>query len=688
MAFCAKHLDFEKSPYTGLTRESWIEAGEYLLEGVFHNISSMDAPVVLPRKETTVSYPHDTHDECEIKAEYFEGLTRTFFIASPLIHINPELTICGYRIKDYYKTHVLRSCTKGDPLCVGHYEDMQMLTGDKTRCFQQTVETCALVICLWITKEEIWDTYTKEEKDTIAEFLMGYAIGITSPQNWRLFNMLVMAFLHMEGYEIDKEIMLNHAQAVLGFYAGDGWYRDGHSFDYYSCWAFQLYAPIWNQWYGYVHEPYIASQFEKNSNELMTTYPDFFDQDGYTNMWGRSNIYRNAATSAFAGNLLLKNSTADPGLARRIMSGSLMQFFGREDFLYHGIPTLGFYGQFTPLVQPYSCAESPYWLGKAFLCLSLPENHLFWTATENNGSWETLKEASIKTTTLDGPALCFSNHQANGSTILRTGKVVKKSDDIHGMWNYSKLCFHTKYPWEATPKGGTSEDLSQAGKVEARQYVLEDFISKEIQRCNVTFWHGEKDGVLYRRQFFGYTLDEVSHYTQALNLADFPVANGIIRADKMRFYWSHGIVTLGSYGFPDNGTEIYCYEQGDAKAIVLKGYDSHGKEKQMAMTVWDGWDDISYMRSKDTNPDSEYSIIIYGTLTRTKMYGYEPFVMISQVITKESHEDFSKEELFPIATVSYTDSERCGGYGPVVIQLKNGISKIIDFNEMESRLML
>ena len=163
--------------------------------------------------------------------------------------------------------------------------------------------------------------------------------------------MLDMAFLDMEGYEIDEEIMLDHAQSILAYYAGDGWYRDGHSFDYYSCWAFNVYAPIWNLWYGYEKQPYIAAKFEEHSNKLMETYADFFDRDGFTNMWGRSNIYRNAATSAFDGNLMLHNSTADPGLARRISSGSLLQFMTRDDFLFKGVPTLGFYGQFTPLVQ-------------------------------------------------------------------------------------------------------------------------------------------------------------------------------------------------------------------------------------------------------------------------------------------------------------------------------------------------
>lgn len=39
--------------------------------------------------------------------------------------------------------------------------------------------------------------------------------------------MLDMAFLNMEGYPMRREVMLDHAQAILNYYAGDGWYRDG-----------------------------------------------------------------------------------------------------------------------------------------------------------------------------------------------------------------------------------------------------------------------------------------------------------------------------------------------------------------------------------------------------------------------------------------------------------------------------
>ncbi len=740
MRFEPKTLDYELSPYTGLTRESWLEAGRYLLEGIFQNIKDFQDPVVMPRKETQITYPHlwasQEIQATQRRAEVFEGLTRSFFIAAPLISAEPDLEICGYSMREYYKNQVLRVCTRGDELYVGTYADQQEITGhaDPYRAFQQTVETCALVICLWVSREQIWDCCTKEERDAVAALLEGYAHDSTVPQNWRLFNMLDMAFLNMEGYPIRREVMRDHAQAILNYYAGDGWYRDGHSFDYYSCWAFNVYAPLWNLWYGYENEPYFAEKFEEHSNKLMETYGDFFDRDGWTNMWGRSNIYRNAATSAFDGNLLLREGKADPGRARRISSGSLMQFLGRDDFLYQGVPTLGFYGQFSPLVQGYSCAESPFWLGKAFLCLHLPAEHPFWTARENNGTWEALKPGEVKVTCLDGPGLCFTNHEANGETVLRTGKVVKSAGDVHGMWNYSKLCYNTKYPWEAAPKipEGVPEERAdwrdgpeaeanrkEASKgrehgespcqestegspaieddykidpekcVEAQQYVLTDHISGASSRANVTFWHGEREGVLYRRQFFGYDLSKESHWVQAMNLADFPVPYGILRADRLRLFQGMLSVTLGAYGFPDNGTEVIWRTHGDARAVILKGRDAMGRERQMAMTVYGGWADLRLLHSRGTNPDSGNSLLPYAVMRREKQYGgFEPYVLISQVITRESHEDFVWEDIFPVSQVIYADPEGRGSYGPVILKLRDGSRKTVDYEGMEGKLEL
>ena len=63
-------------------------------------------------------------------------------------------------------------------------------------------------------------------------------------------------------------------------------------------------------------------------------------------------------------------------------------------------------------------------------------------------------------------------------------------------------------------------------------------------------------------------------------------------------------------------------------------------------------------------------------------------MLISQVITKESLEPFAEDEIFPIASVSYTDPQCCGGYGPTVIRLKDGTERTVDFDGIEGKLML
>ncbi len=684
--------DYEVSPYSGLTREHWKKAGICLLEGIFSHIPSFDAPVVTVRRETQVTYPHADVPvqvrRVEEKAQIFEGLARSFMIASVLIHEDPELTLSGISLREYYKAHILLSCTrKGHREYVGTYGEMQEATNheDPFRPFQQTVETCALVIGLWACREEIWQTYTREEKDAIACFLKSYAEANTVPQNWRLFNMLDMAFLNQEGYPADRLIMREHAQAILAYYAGGGWYRDGHSFDYYSCWAFSFYAPLWNLWYGYEHEPYLAARFEENSHELMKTLPRFFDEDGFVNMWGRSGIYRNAVVSAFDANFFLKKPSVDPGLARRISSGSLLQFFERDDFLWEGIPTLGFYGQFGPMLQRYSCAESVFWLGKAFFCLHLPKDHPFWTSQENNGIWEEMKEKDFRETYLPGPGLAFSNHKANGETILRTGKVLKDKDDLPGMWAYGKLCYNTKYPWEASPM----TDNKRMESVESQQYVLENLTDQVIRRANVTFWCGEREGVLYRRQFFDYTLQQECHWMQAVNLADFPVPFGLVRADKLRLCKRPVTITLGAYGFPDNGTVTQEKTQGRARAIVLKGHDHSGRPRAMAMTIYDGWDELVTLKSTGSNPDSEHSILVYARTSRLRQYdSSEAYILISQVLTRDDGQDFTEEELFPVTDICYTDEGRTGAYGQVVLSLRDGTRRVVCYDGLEGELSL
>lgn len=114
-----------------------------------------------------------------------------------------------------------------------------------------------------------------------------------------------------------------------------------------------------------------------------------------------------------------------------------------------------------------------------------------------------------------------------------------------------------------------------------------------------------------------------------------------------------------------------------------------GNRKQMAMTIYGGWDSIGLLHSSGTNPESSNSIAVYATATKRKQYGgKESYILISQVITKDEEESFNKDEIFPIASIQYTDTAACGTYGPVTITMKDGTSKKIDYEAIEGQITL
>jgi hypothetical protein len=115
-----------------------------------------------------------------------------------------------------------------------------------------------------------------------------------------------------------------------------------------------------------------------------------------------------------------------------------------------------------------------------------------------------------------------------------------------------------------------------------------------------------------------------------------------------------------------------------------------GRAKRLAMTIYDGWDDIDIVSSKGTNPDSEKSIIIYASMNSgPKLYdASKPYVLISQTITKDSDDDFTDDELFPIKEIRYSDPWNSGAFGPVTITMKDGQVHTAAFEGIEANLQL
>lgn len=682
MIFKLNNPDWTLSPYTGMNKAEWMEAGKFLLGGIFKHVKNENDPIVVPRQETQISYPQPDSPLWRVCSERFEGLARSFLIAAPIIKNQPDLLICGYSLSVYYKNQILLSITKDTPQYLLNYDEVvdnaKMSAIAKGRepdtTFQHTVECASLVIGLWMSKEVIWDTYTPEEKDKIAEYLSGFGHGQTVAHNWRLFNMLILGFLSMEGYAVDDGMIRDHASVILSYYAGDGWYRDGHSFDYYCGWAFHVYGPLWNLWYGYEKEPYIAAKIEEYSNLFVNTFHQFFDLNSHVVMWGRSSIYRSAASSPLVANHLLQNAKGNCGLARKIASGSLLQFITKEECFYEGIPTLGYYGMFPPMVHGYSCACSPFWMGNTFLCLYLPDNHPFWMEQENNGVWEN-ENKSVLTSYLHGPGIAVSNDLYSGDTVYRTGKVWGENGN-GGLKSYLRLGFHSRYPWEDMKNDGAQPML----------YILTDKMKNKTLYPNMMFWCGETDGVLYRKLYFN--LEYSFQACPTMDLADIMIPYGMLRVDRLRVHNAPASLALGTYALPIDDHEEISVEERIERNGVAKAEIITSKYGKIAMVTYNGFDDIYLKERIGVNPIAERSCFFYANAEREKLYEYKDYCLISCIMTKSDEEDFQTDELFPIHKISFSDKENCGGYGDIQIIMKNGEKKMVCFDGMEGKVQL
>ena len=470
--------DYQLSPLTGMTRQHWMDAATYLLDGAFSYIHTLDDPMRFP-KQPGKSYPTDGKFN---KTENLEGLCRTMFVAIPLLKENPDLVLNGIKVGDYYRQQ-LRNMS--DPSKSGY---IQHLKGGPS---QTLVEFGALALSLTVMPEIIWEPLTQKEKDDLAALMLSYGNGPTIGSNWRFFNIFVMSFFKDHGYEVKDSYMDELLLKSLAQYRGYGWYNDSPAYDYYSMWAFQMYGMIWAHYYGEKFNPEAGRQFVSNFRDLVPNYPYMFAKDGKMNMYGRSITYRIAAAVPFPLMGWLNDPSIDYGWMRRIASSTLLQFLENPALMEDRVPTLGFYGAFEPAVQIYSCRGSVYWMGKAFLGLLLPADNPFWTAVENNGAWEKeLQPGKVYNKFMEGSNTLVTNYPNSGTSEIRAWcheTVAKDWQKFRSTENYNKLSYNTAFPWMAD---------SPDGKVSMNYAVLNAKQEWEVLRL-YTFKKFE-DGIYYR----------------------------------------------------------------------------------------------------------------------------------------------------------------------------------------------
>lgn len=611
--------DYQLSPLTGMTRQHWMDAATYLLDGAFSYIHTLDDPMRFP-KQPGKSYPTDGKFN---KTENLEGLCRTMFVAIPLLKENPDLVLNGIKVGDYYRQQ-LRNMS--DPSKSGY---IQHLKGGPS---QTLVEFGALALSLTVMPEIIWEPLTQKEKDDLAALMLSYGNGPTIGSNWRFFNIFVMSFFKDHGYEVKDSYMDELLQKSLAQYRGYGWYNDSPAYDYYSMWAFQMYGMIWAHYYGEKFNPEAGRQFVSNFRDLVPNYPYMFAKDGKMNMYGRSITYRIAAAVPFPLMGWLNDPSIDYGWMRRIASSTLLQFLENPALMEDRVPTLGFYGAFEPAVQIYSCRGSVYWMGKAFLGLLLPADNPFWTAVENNGAWEKeLQPGKVYNKFMEGSNTLVTNYPNSGTSEIRAWcheAVAKDWQKFRSTENYNKLSYNTAFPWMAD---------SPDGKVSMNYAVLNAKQEWEVLRL-YTFKKFE-DGIYYRDAELE-TNPEIK-----FRLADIPLFNGILRVDKISFPITTEL-RYGHYSLPELKSPIVTKEQ---KFGEYTAYCMDNGAYQTALINLQGWSEVEFVQTEGLHPVSNKCSVINVATTHS---GDKVFITLQ--LWKKSGKPFTKKELAPVKSFKQT----------------------------------
>lgn len=669
--------DLDLSPYTGMTRKHYIECAKYVLERAFTHIDSLETPMsfpIVPGK----TYPQPNAPDWRYRSAEFEALERSFTLAGPLIHVDPEVTIKGIKLRDYYSLQLYNTFTPGHPNSLPLPDELPDAT------YQFTCEFGGLFKTLLLMPDTIWSAYTEEQKNEMVKCISAWGHHRTTQNNWRLFNIVTLSFLKKHGYEIDDELLKNHLLWVTSYHSGDGWYLE-QTYNYYTISLFVVYGTIWNRTFGDEYYPEIAETIERSAKELMKTYVNFFARDGYITMWARSILYRTWISGGFPVSFMLKGkSPLDPGFARRLCSGSLLQFVTREEFYENNVPSMGFYRHTEYVLQNYSCAGSPMIMFIPFICLALPENSPFWTARENEGLWENLgNKTNIEI--LNNPGLVLANHGKTGTTDIIPGKVYY---DDH---NYSKLTYNSHFPWEDhNPEGGTAMEYSFRS-IDPRDlrgddinFYLTGLKVENSSDRNAVFttsqsmlYNGVRNNVVYRQAIMRKPPNNGVGYI--IDLAEIIIPGGVIRVDRSRMAFEYEL-TLGHFGLPHiDGikADVQKFEE-ETKKIITASIPG----RRLALITYNAWDGVDNFTHMGRNAEADESTVIFA---RTKRLQKNPpmELLISVLLHKMDDREWTEEELSPIKDIKIMDITPSYSALGATITLGNNKKYEVDFIDID-----
>jgi len=301
--------------------------------------------------------------------------------ARPCLLASHWLAATGGEQMGFTREQVARWFREG--LLAGTNPKKDTYWGAVTNYHQHSVEMGALVLALEMARDWLWEPLdATERKQVLKWFRTVRGVGLHR-NNHLFFGVFPICFLIREGAgaKEDTTLVFQWLDILESMYLGKGWFIDGmnETVDHYNAYAFHFYGLWWGKLYGNM-DPSRAQRWREKAVPFLQDYSHFFAASGEQVPFGRSLIYRFAATAPFglAHHCGIRDLSA--GMSRRLCTKNLEFFMSK---LPEDQPlSVGWTDEFPALAEAYSCAGSPYWAAKAFAPLLLDPADPFWQAPE------------------------------------------------------------------------------------------------------------------------------------------------------------------------------------------------------------------------------------------------------------------------------------------------------------------
>jgi hypothetical protein len=411
--------DFQISPFTGYTREHWLEITEQIIAGVLPYLNKETGMPELADDPAEPAYAK-IRDRNPVE-EGKRALERIMMAVIIYSKATGRDSVPGYdgSITAPFIKAIIKGTDPDDPAFWGDPKPNDQVGS-------------AFALGAYLNPSVFWEHLTEKSRKNILNYLQKQTYNQTWNNNHYFFHMIPVALLEKYGYDANREHLTQMFERLLGWYCSDGWFIDGNNggFDHYNLWGFQLFLQVLDRFDTKWHNQF-GSGIKEISAGFFKTLPYLFGRDGGPIPWGRSLSYRFAGISAIAWSELNGNCTLPPGQARRIASGELKYFVEHGCLGENKLLNIGYWGANTGVAESYLSPGDPYWTTHGLACLLIPEKNPFWTAIEEPMPADSAggiialygAEFTIRVSPVDGEARLFTVGQpfAHGREKWQTG---------------------------------------------------------------------------------------------------------------------------------------------------------------------------------------------------------------------------------------------------------------------------